>query len=214
MTILSDSPSKSVSIVKSATTNSEDKTMESSTNNNSEESTATTTTTTTTPKNDGFIPLSIRLQMQKQQSTQNQNQKSRYTQNNNNYQNNITFFCQNFLYDTKFDVNNSYEVILGLSISKWIHLNWGDEGIKKFFFKVHRLLKDDGIFIFEPQHFKGYSKRKFLTPAIKDNFLNIKLTPEQFPQFLIDQVKFKSFELLYDPSQRKGFDRCIYKFIK
>ena len=32
-----------------------------------------------------------------------------------------------------------------LSVTKWIHLNWGDNGIRKLFAKVYRLLSDDGI---------------------------------------------------------------------
>jgi hypothetical protein len=37
-------------------------------------------------------------------------------------------------------VNEKYDTILCLSLTKWIHLNWGDEGIKRLFTKVNESL--------------------------------------------------------------------------
>lgn len=53
-----------------------------------------------------------------------------------------------------------YDVILALSLSKWIHLNWGDAGIQRFFKKVYHHLRPGGRFILEPQPFSSYAKRK------------------------------------------------------
>jgi 7SK snRNA methylphosphate capping enzyme len=52
-----------------------------------------------------------------------------------------------------------YNVILALSITKWIHLNWGDAGLKRFFKRVYLHLKPGGRFIVEPQAFETYAKR-------------------------------------------------------
>ncbi|KAF2074113.1 hypothetical protein CYY_004598 [Polysphondylium violaceum] len=142
--------------------------------------------------------------------------------NQTQYPFNLLFHCQNILYSSKYDLENHYDVILGLSLSKWIHLNSGDEGIKKFFYKVYKLLKPGGIFIFEPQDFKGYSKRKNLTPLIRQNYNEIKFKPIDFIPFLIDTVKFTSFQEIYNPTnnnesesnEKKGFERSIYKIIK
>jgi hypothetical protein len=35
-----------------------------------------------------------------------------------------------------------YGLSLSLSVTKWIHLNWGDEGIKTLFRKIHDLLNE------------------------------------------------------------------------
>ena len=34
------------------------------------------------------------------------------------------------------DVTEHFDAIFCLSVSKWVQLNWGDEGIKKMFHKV------------------------------------------------------------------------------
>lgn len=52
-----------------------------------------------------------------------------------------------------------------LSTTKWIHLNWGDAGIKKLFQQVSRGLTKGGYFILEPQLYPSYKKKKSLTPV-------------------------------------------------
>lgn len=56
---------------------------------------------------------------------------------------------------------------MALSITKWIHLNWGDAGIKRFFRRVYRHLRPGGLFILEPQSFETYKKRAKLTASYK-----------------------------------------------
>jgi len=46
-----------------------------------------------------------------------------------------------------------------LSITKWIHLNWGDIGIRKFFQNVFDALSSTGVFILEAQDFDTYEKK-------------------------------------------------------
>ncbi len=59
---------------------------------------------------------------------------------------------------------DTYEIILCLSVSKWIHLNWGDVGLKTLFRRVWESLPTDGtgLFILEPQPW--YAQRWRLGP--------------------------------------------------
>jgi len=70
---------------------------------------------------------------------------------------NIRFSCGNIL-DSNFGLDK-YDVVFCMSVTKWIHLNWGDDGIRRLFAKVHQLLQSGGLFILEPQAFETYKRR-------------------------------------------------------
>lgn len=77
---------------------------------------------------------------------------------------NVRFSCDNILDYLHCPMN--YDVIFCLSVTKWIHLNSGDEGIVSLFEKIKQALKVGGIFILEPQPFPSYARRKNLSNVI------------------------------------------------
>ena len=52
-----------------------------------------------------------------------------------------------------------------LSISKWIHLNGEDEGLMRFFQRVHSVLRVGGSFVLEPQEWESYHKARRMNPV-------------------------------------------------
>eukprot|EP00124_Ichthyophonus_hoferi_P001794 Ihof_evm7s104 gene=Ihof_evmTU7s104 len=94
---------------------------------------------------------------------------------------NVEFKAANILDDT---VTGTYDVITCLSVTKWIHLNWGDEGIRQLFEKFCRCIRPGGLLILEPQARHTYKKRKLMTATIYNNYHTICIHPDQFQQML------------------------------
>lgn len=109
-----------------------------------------------------------------------------------------------------------YDVILALSITKWIHFNWGDTGLKRFFKRIFRQLKPGGKLILEPQPWSSYKKKKKLTEKIYENFQSIKLKPDQFNDYLLSkEVGFSTCSVIDVPfNSSKGFRRTLQLFTK
>lgn len=121
------------------------------------------------------------------------------------------------------DDSQMFDVVLALSVTKWIHLNGGkyesylgDGGIRYFFRKVVASLLPGGRFILEPQPFQGYQKRSNLTDKMRHNFSRIKLVPEQFPQHLqnLGLALEHTFQGGKDVQKARGFQRPMFVFIK
>ncbi|KAF4319847.1 hypothetical protein BBO99_00004928 [Phytophthora kernoviae] len=108
-----------------------------------------------------------------------------------------------------------YDFITCFSVTKWIHLFHGDEGIKKVFVKIYELLAPGGRLILEPQPWKSYHKRKFTSDITAANYPKIQLRPKDFPTHLVEMVGFRSCEFLeVCQTSAKGFRRPVYVALK
>uniref|UniRef100_A0A8C1U040 RNA methyltransferase n=1 Tax=Cyprinus carpio TaxID=7962 RepID=A0A8C1U040_CYPCA len=131
---------------------------------------------------------------------------------------NVTFVKGNYVLESDMLLQTQreeYDVILCLSVTKWVHLNWGDAGLKRLFHRVHKHLRPGGLFILEPQPWSSYGKRKKLTEAIFKNYHSIRLKPDRFSSYLTTEVGFSSYELIAtSQNYSRGFQRPIYLFHK
>jgi len=136
------------------------------------------------------------------------------------YPSNVDFVQGNYLEMSSPIVDEQrYDVITCFSTTKWIHLNWGDEGIKLLFKRVCSQLVSGGLFLLEYQGWERYSKKRSLTPEIRKNYEEIKLKPEQFLEYLTGGVLgagdfqlLHSLELTEDMKKKvpTAFHRKIY----
>jgi hypothetical protein len=95
-------------------------------------------------------------------------------------------------------IRGPYDVILALSVTKWIQLNWGDLGILRFFDRIRCLLRaPGGRLILEPQPFSSYRKKKShsLWKLHRENLKALCISPNNYPAILL-QMGFASVELI------------------
>ncbi|CAG5108130.1 Oidioi.mRNA.OKI2018_I69.chr1.g3647.t1.cds [Oikopleura dioica] len=113
---------------------------------------------------------------------------------------NYVFSCDEYLERQE----PEYDTIIAFSVSKWVHLNNGDNGIKRFFRRIFRQLRPGGRFLLEPQPWKSYARRKKLTSEIEENYKNIKFKPCEFTSFLTS-IGFSDPINLTSALSAKGF---------
>ncbi|XP_019877743.1 7SK snRNA methylphosphate capping enzyme bin3 isoform X2 [Aethina tumida] len=135
------------------------------------------------------------------------------------FPNNVTFKQCNYVLEDDALValeQPQFDLILCLSITKWIHLNWGDAGIKQAFRRMYAQLRPGGKLILEPQNWSSYKSKKKLTPTIFNNYNSIEFFPEKFTEYLLSPaVGFAKSELLGFPiHQSKGFRRPLQVYTK
>ncbi|XP_012522535.1 7SK snRNA methylphosphate capping enzyme bin3 isoform X2 [Monomorium pharaonis] len=131
---------------------------------------------------------------------------------------NVTFVQGNYVLENDSLLcaeQSQFDTILCLSITKWIHLNFGDAGLKQAFKRMHAQLRPGGVLVLEPQGWASYTKKKNLTERIYKNYHSIEFRPHNFTQYLLSTVGFCKCEVVsIPPHLSKGFQRPIHLFTK
>ncbi|OXU18037.1 hypothetical protein TSAR_000510 [Trichomalopsis sarcophagae] len=132
---------------------------------------------------------------------------------------NVTFVQGNYILEDDALLSSEqpqFDTIICLSITKWIHLNFGDAGLKQSFKRMHAQLRPGGVLILEPQSWNSYSKKKALTEKIYKNYQSIEFFPQKFTQYLLSaEVGFRKCEVVsVPPHPSRGFQRPIYLYTK
>ena len=108
-----------------------------------------------------------------------------------------------------------FDTIVCLSVTKWIHLNYRDDGLKRFFRRIYNHLKPGGLLILEAQPFDNYGRRKKLSDRLRANYYSIRFKPDEFDTYLLsDQVGFK--QIIHETMTKHeclGFKRPLKVFL-
>lgn len=137
----------------------------------------------------------------------------------NKFPHNVIFKVMNYVLQDETLINydmQQYDLILCLSVTKWIHLNFGDNGLKLAFKRMFNHLRPGGKLILEAQNWASYKKKKKLTDTVFENYKNIEFFPSRFHDYLLSpEVGFShSYPLGIPRHLSKGFRRPIQLYVK
>ena len=122
--------------------------------------------------------------------------------------------------------DGTVDCLTALSVTKWLHLHRGDEGLRAFFRKVHSLLSPGGLFVVEPQPWRSYraaagkmrrqggAELPLPSSSYFYRLQDLELRPEDFPELLSTEFGFRFLRKLEPEEAAEGFDRPLYLFKK
>ncbi|KAI0265813.1 Bicoid-interacting protein 3-domain-containing protein [Gloeopeniophorella convolvens] len=125
---------------------------------------------------------------------------------------NVSFRRADWVNETIPEDDGGYDVILAFSVSKWIHLNNGDAGLRRFFERVHASLTPGGAFVLEAQPWDSYTKARKLHPTLQENAQKLQIHPEDFGGVL-RSIGFEPAQHLGEPGEGR-FRRPVNLYIK
>ncbi|CAA7268389.1 unnamed protein product [Cyclocybe aegerita] len=97
---------------------------------------------------------------------------------------NLAFRTADWVNTTIPEDADGYDIVVAFSLSKWIHLNGGDDGLKRFFQRVFSVLKSGGTFILEPQPWESYVKARKMDRKLQENYKDLRIRPADFEAIL------------------------------
>ena len=125
------------------------------------------------------------------------------------FPNNVHFICEDWVLSPV--TRKGYDVILALSVVKWIHLHHLDGGLRAFFHKCKESLTHDGYLVLEIQPWKSYetaiTPKK--APQLASNFSKLELRPEDFEGLLREE----GFVCVASSTELPR-DICIYQKVR
>lgn len=106
-----------------------------------------------------------------------------------------------------------YDLVLALSLTKWVHIHSGDTGIARFFARVSRCLRPNGILILEPQDWRSYDAPKRMSKAVRDQVQALQMRPQNDFHWLLTSVGL-IFQQTIGMGVGTGFTRPLQVFCK
>lgn len=127
------------------------------------------------------------------------------------YPHNVSFEITNALDLDEAREKKQYDCVVCFSLTKWVHLNYGDEGIKKLFSKIKSVLAPQGYLFLEVQKYKTYSKKAKEFARFRQVLPTIRLLPDMFEEYLCKKLGFVREEVVASKNQ-EAFKRDITIF--
>ncbi|EJT97903.1 Bin3-domain-containing protein [Dacryopinax primogenitus] len=109
---------------------------------------------------------------------------------------NVSFRCLDYSSAPVLEDEKGWDVILLLSVAKWLHLNGGDQGLLSCFKRIHDSLRPHGALVLELQDWEGYRRAARGNPILRETYKTLSLRPSDFKLCLLQEVGFQRVEHL------------------
>lgn len=120
------------------------------------------------------------------------------------------FLLQDFL-EPGWTRGRRFDVVLLLSVTKWVHLNALDAGLMGLFKEVHEsMLVDGGVLVVEPQEWDNYKRAVRKAAHLKTGFATLEMRPP-----FAEALRGVGFELEKEIEREEGgFSRPLHVWRK
>uniref|UniRef100_A0A7E4ZV65 RNA methyltransferase n=1 Tax=Panagrellus redivivus TaxID=6233 RepID=A0A7E4ZV65_PANRE len=129
---------------------------------------------------------------------------------------NIEFLNENYVFEKDSDLDNvkpEYHTILLLATAKWIHLNNGDDGLKRAFKRIYKQLLPSGRLMIDVLPFESYQNTAKRCNLLQTNCEKIAFRPENFCEYLLsEEIGFRDCADV--GVGFAGFNGPLYMFFK
>lgn len=105
------------------------------------------------------------------------------------------------------------DIVLALSITKWIHIQRGDLGLVLLFARIANTLKRGGLLFLERQEWPSYHSAKNLDPTMRSKIKSLKLRPGGDFDWWLDTLGL-TFQAEIGQGVGFGFSRPLQVFRK
>jgi 7SK snRNA methylphosphate capping enzyme len=85
----------------------------------------------------------------------------------------------------------TFDVVLCFNVTKWVHLNGGDDALRALLFKAHEALRPGGHLLLVAQAWGSYARSRHLCHAFAAALPRLRLRPAHFLDFALDEVGFR-----------------------
>ncbi|SPO21403.1 uncharacterized protein UTRI_00880 [Ustilago trichophora] len=107
--------------------------------------------------------------------------------------------------------NRKHNLILALSITKWIHIQQSDSGLILFFARISHTLRPGGLLFLERQEWRSYHSAKNMDGTIKGKIKALRLRPGQDFDYLLESMGLRLVQTVAY-GQGYGFVRPLQVF--
>ncbi|PWN51211.1 Bin3-domain-containing protein [Violaceomyces palustris] len=107
-----------------------------------------------------------------------------------------------------------YDLTLCLSLTKWIHIHQGDDGILKLFSRIFSTLRPRGYLVVEVQPWSSYQQVRGMGKEIRSKMSSLRFSPEQDFEWILCQVNGFISRGRIGYGQGMGFKRELHVYQK